>query len=171
MPITTAQALLAIDFLDLIPSCLIRDPIVGSHIFHILRLVMDGLQFRKPAVPTSRFRGVYAFRSPLRLRYKWQCFMAIDETRREHLGTFETEILAAQAFDTRARTLGRSSECNFDEETQPRIPNEDLSYDKTQGQPADKSIPPPAWFTTSSVCRGGYWSSAQIKDGRSQVCV
>ena len=69
--------------------------------------------------------------------------MAIDETRREHLGTFETEILAAQAFDTRARTLGRSSECNFDEETQPRIPNEDLSYDKTQGQPADKSIPPP----------------------------
>ena len=31
MPITTAQALLAIDFLDLIPSHLIRDPIVGSH--------------------------------------------------------------------------------------------------------------------------------------------
>ena len=31
VPITTAQALLAIDFLDLISSCLIRDPIPGSH--------------------------------------------------------------------------------------------------------------------------------------------
>ena len=75
---------------------------------------MDALQLKKKKNPTSRFRGVYAFHSRA-AQYKWQCLMTIDETRREHLGTFDTEIGAARAFDARARAIGRSSECNFEE--------------------------------------------------------
>lgn len=77
---------------------------------------MEVVAFRLVGVPTSRFRGVYAFRSKISLQFKWQCLMTVDESRREHLGTFDSELAAAHAFDVRARAVGRSSECNFETE-------------------------------------------------------
>lgn len=73
---------------------------------------METLAFKKVHVPASRFRGVYAFRS--NGRFKWQCLLTVDDSRREHLGTFDTEQAAARAFDDRARAVGRASECNFE---------------------------------------------------------
>lgn len=92
------------------------------------------LSFRREAIPSSRFRGVYAFRA--RQGFKWQCWISLDKSRREHLGTFDTEVLAAKAFDAKARSLGRASECNFTIEREeapfpdPSISSSSSSFEK-----------------------------------------